>query len=296
MRVTRRGSVDHPITINDQFLDRLGAILNDARNGQEEALALKSGVGIEMLRKIRSTPIEEFDDPPWPEFDPDADMEAGYAEHRRISQERREKRELSRALDKIGDSGFDVSYDNGFRTSCSDLDQLRELLGNEPGRVESISAHMGPMYEGLGVRASFGRFRPASYDVAGERKDVDAAVAAIENLLKSSQPDHPILHRRWFHFLASILVCALAIAAIFDLTGVTVSSGNSPAVEAVLRYLISLPLGVLPAAFLAELADRVFPLLQVEFGDDFRKQRAARARFGIAFFVVLIPIIINILF
>ena len=296
MRIKRHGSVTHPVTIDEAFLDRLEALLSNIRDMQYEKLALIKNLTVSALKEIENTPPEACQDPDSPKYSSQDDIEAIFAAHGALREERRKYRAVQEDVTKMNNTTFDVSLDSGFRASSSQIDQLRELLKNEPGRVDELGVSLGQMYEGEGLRIRFSnQDRTASYDIAGERKDVDASVAAINALIASSAPDHPILHRSWFHFSGAIITCVVALGSILSLIGIKFQDVGDKH-QFIARYILSFPLAILPASYLSGLAGKVFPPFQVEFGDDFRRQKARRARLGFAFIVILIPIAINVVF
>ena len=290
MRVNQTSSISHPLSVTADLLDRLNAIFQDARESTCEALARKHSIDVKEVKRIGTLSSDQLS---YPEYPKESDRES-YEQYRKLTAQR--SLEISVASDLRTETiiNYSVKYDSGLRTGTDSIEQLKGILHEEAGKVELISADYGE-YGRTRVNVRLGgSITTASFDISGDRKDVDFIYRSISDALKGSTPDHPFLHWKWLQFLVAVVVSTLFVSAGLDFFGVQIVKAKDLAttytVESLLRATIGIPL----ILYLTSVMEKAFPKCQVELGPDWRHQRALRTRLFAIISVILIPVLINV--
>lgn len=290
MRINQTASVTHPIAITGEFLDRLAGIFSDLKDSAYEVLARKHSLDIGEIKRIETLPKDQLQDPDWPE----GNDRAEYDKHIGQIRQRGVQRQVVSELRSTTETTYSVTYDSGLRTGTDNIDQFKGILKEETGKVEFIHVSYGE-YGSTRVKIRIGgAATAATVDISGERKDVDFVFRSVSELLRSSTPDHPFLHQKWLQAVVSIALGTLFTNAAFSLLGINLAKDSPPEKQMVAEVILPVALGIPVILGILYAIEKAFPKCQVEFGSDWRHQKALRARLYGVLTIVLIPVLINI--
>lgn len=291
MRIEQSGSVDRPITIGQQFFEQLELIISELQTKALRSIAARSSVPFEVVERLRQETEMPWFDPEEEKLESSAEVSAQIDRIRETHLESRVWREI----DEEASISCTVRYDTGFSTQTNDLAQLKSLLKTESGNLDALSFAVGSGYRSLGFGLRLvNAERPASFDISGEREEVDHFYQSIIRLLQAAIPNHPWLYDQRLHLaLALGLSTALAVTSI-RLGGQLLGPGEHLATAEFAVILLSVALAVGIAVYILTQAAKVFPRLEVEFGPEWRRRRGRRTSLLIILTAIVLPLLMNI--
>lgn len=284
----RKGSTKRPLAIDGDFFARLANLIDENREVVCREIADDRGMPVTKVRLIADGKLLPKDSP-YLAIEPE-EFEKAMAN----VVESNEIRSIQIRLESALSIRVRVTYPSGVSTSGDGLDEAMDSMNREPEAPELFSVHVGLGSRSLNffvmTRASYS-FTTATYEVEGNRRDVDHFSNEISAMLRSSEPDHRWLHSRLTSMTAGIaafvtiyvgfrrLMAQAGISDNWEWPGIL--WGAAPLLALALQYSVD------------RYVDNAYPKVQYEFGSHWRRMKARRTSIYLILTAVALPLLIS---